>query len=150
MAKLSGARLRHAGWSRAGAAWVAAAVLLLWFSGVALYAWPAEGTFELAPWQLWLRRSALVVHGCTVWLLLVVAGRWVGAHLGAVWHRHRNTTWVLGVTSGVLLLVVASTGLLLLYGPEAVRTAASAVHWWTAVLVPLLLAMHGRGWLFRT
>lgn len=139
----------HGGWNRRAVAWTAGGVLLLWVTGVALYLWPAELTFELAAWQVALRRAALVVHGGTVWLLCLLAGRWVWPHIALVWPSRRGATWMLGMASASLLLTVALTGVLLLYGPEPAHAAASAVHWWIALTLPALLALHGRKWLRR-
>jgi hypothetical protein len=150
VAKLKRATLRHAGWTRAGAVAVAAAVLLLWVTGVLLHVWPADSTFELAPWQQELRRIALVLHGCTVWVLCFLAGHWLWTHVATVWHRRRHSTWMTGTITGVVLVVVAGTGLLLLYGPEPLRVPSAIVHWWTAVGLPVLLALHSRAWWLRT
>jgi hypothetical protein len=146
VAKLNRLAARHGGWTRTGFAWVAAALLLLWLSGIVLYAWPAEAAFDLAPWQTWTRRVALVAHGSSVWVLCFLAGHWLWGHVGLVWQRRRNSTWVLGILGAALLLSVAFTGLLLLYGPEPARGGAAAVHWWSALALPLLLGVHGRAW----
>jgi hypothetical protein len=149
VAKLNRFVALHGGWHTRAVAWTAAGVLLLWASGVVLYLWPAEETFQLAAWQLLLRRAALIAHGCTVWAFCVLAGRWVWPHVVLVWDYRRGATWLLGVAAAALLGAIAASGLLLLYGTEATHAPASATHWWTAVGVPVLLALHGRGWLRR-
>lgn len=146
----NGAAARN-GWSGAALAWTAALVLLLWASGVILYLWPAEALFQLGPAQVLLRRTAVVAHGAGVWLLLVLAGRWVWPHAALVWRRRADFTWFLGVAMAALLLAVAITGLLLLYGPADGHDGASALHWWMALGLPLLLAVHAwRRWARRT
>jgi hypothetical protein len=136
------AHVRRSGWSTAALGWTATLVLLLWGSGLLLYLWPAEALMELSPAQVLLRRLALVAHGAGVWLLLVFAGRWVWPHALLVWRRRPNTTWMLGIVMTVLLLIVAGTGLLLLYGPADSHDGASALHWWMALGLPLLFAVH--------
>jgi len=146
VAKLKRMVLRHAGWTRPGAVAVTAAVLLLWLTGVLLFAWPAESSFELPPWEQELRRIALVLHGCTVWVLCFLAGHWLWTHVATVWRRRRHGTWMIGAATAVVMTVVAGTGLLLLYGPEPLRAPSAVVHWWTAVGLPVLLAVHARAW----
>lgn len=149
MAHLNRFAGQHGGWNTRGVAWTAGGVTLLWITGVVLYLWPAEVTFQLAAWQVALRRASLVVHGGSVWVLCLLAGRWAWPHAARVWSYRRGSTWVLGIASASLLLAVALTGFLLLYGPEPAHATASAVHWWTALAVPALLALHGRKWLRR-
>ena len=134
---------RRGGWTRGGIAWIAAVGAVLWLTGVVLYAWPAESLFDLAPWQVALRRGAVVVHGTCVWLLCFLAGHWLWSHLAQVWRRRPGTAWLLGLAGAALLLLVAASGLLLLYGTEAIRAPASATHWWSAVALPGLLVVHG-------
>jgi hypothetical protein len=137
------AHVRRSGWSGAALAWTATLVVLLWGSGVLLYLWPAESLMELGPAQVLLRRIALVAHGAGVWLMLVFAGRWVWPHVLLVWRRRADTTWLLGVAMAVLLIAIAATGLLLLYGPGDSHDGASTLHWWLALGLPLLFALHG-------
>lgn len=147
MAKLKRSHSLHGGWNRRALAWTAASLLLLWASGVLLYLWPAEETFQLAPWQANVRRAALVTHGCIVWAACVFAGRWLWPHVLLVWNYRRAATWWMGLVGAGLLVLIASSGLLLLYGTEATHAPAGAAHWWTAVALPVLLAVHARGWL---
>ena len=149
MAKLKRAASLHGGWNRRALAWTAASLLLLWASGVVLYLWPAEATFQLAPWQAHLRRTALVMHGCIVWAGCVFAGRWMWPHVLLVWGYRRGATWWMGIAGAALLAVIAASGLLLLYGTEPTHAPASVAHWWTAVVVPVLLAVHARDWIRR-
>lgn len=149
MAHVNRFAAHHGGWNAHAIAWTAGGVVLLWITGIVLYVWPAEVTFQLAAWQVALRRAALVVHGGSVWVLCLLAGRWVWPHIAQVWSYRRGSTWVLGIAGATLLLAVALTGFLLLYGPEPAHAAASAVHWWTALALPALFALHGRKWLRR-
>ena len=149
MAKLKRALAPHGGWNRRAVAWTAASLLLLWASGVVLYLWPAEETFQLAAWQAAVRRGALVTHGCIVWAACVFAGRWLWPHMLLVWDYRRATTWWIGLAGAALLAVIAASGLLLLYGTEATHAPAGFAHWWTAVKLTVLLAVHARGSLRR-
>ncbi len=136
------AHVRRSGWSTAALAWTATLVVLLWGSGLMLYLWPAEALIQIGPAQVVLRRAALVAHGASVWLLLLFAGRWIWPHALLVWRPRPNVTRMLGVVVAVLLLLVAATGLLLLYGPAGSHDGASAIHWWMALVLPLLLVVH--------
>ncbi|NML46718.1 hypothetical protein HHL11_23445 [Ramlibacter sp. G-1-2-2] len=143
MARLIHPHARRTGWSGTALAWTATLLALLWASGLLLYLWPAEALMELAPAQVLLRRVALLVHGTGVWLLCMFAGRWIWPHAQIVWRRKRTGTWVLGIAMASMLLAVAATGMLLLYGPADSHDGASALHWWVAVGLPLLFAAHG-------
>lgn len=135
---------RHGGWPRGGVALSAALVLALWLTGLLLDAWPAEQAALLAPWQSQLRHEAVVVHGAGAWVFCLFAGRWMWPHAALVWRRAVDATWLLGLVGAAIAVLVAATGLLLLYGPGEVRDAAVVVHWWTAVGWPALLLLHAR------
>lgn len=144
------APLRRSGWSTAALAWTATLIVLLWGSGVVLYVWPAEALMQLGPVQTLLRRSALIAHGSGVWVLCVLMGRWAWPHALLVWQRRPDATWTLGMVMLTVLAVVAGTGLFLLYGPADGHDTASALHWWMALGLPLLLAVHAwRRWFRR-
>lgn len=136
------AHLRRTGWSRAAIAWTAALVVLLWGSGVLLHVWPADASFDLGATQMAWRRTALVAHGAGAWMFCLFAGRWIWPHAALVWRRRASWTWVGGIGMALVLLLVAVTGLLLLYGAAEIHPAAAAVHWWVAVGVPVLLLAH--------
>lgn len=137
------AQPRH-GWTRAGIRLGLALLLALWVSGVLLWWWPAELSFQLAPWQSGLRRTAVVLHGVGAWVLCVAAGRWAWPHLVRTWGLPRRRSWWLGVGSLGLLSVAAVSGLGLLYGPGDWHEAIGQWHWWLAVGWPLLVALHAR------
>ena len=144
------AAARRSGWSTAALAWTVTLVLLLWGSGVVLHAWPAEALMQLGPAQMALRRAAVVAHGTGVWALCLFAGRWAWPHALLVWQRRPDVTWTLGMLMATMLAVIAATGLFLLYGPANGHEGASALHWWMAVGLPLLLAAHAwRRWARR-
>lgn len=134
---------RRSGWSGAALAATVTLVLLLWGSGIVLYLWPADALLQLGPAQALLRRIALVAHGAGVWFLCLFAGRWAWPHVLLVWRRRPTTTWIVGLVMALLLLAIAATGLLLLYGPGDSHDGASALHWWLAVGLPPLFALHG-------
>jgi hypothetical protein len=140
---------RHGGWSRRAIAWTAAALLLLWVTGVLLYLWPAADTAGLDSWQAGARRWTAALHGGVVWLACVFAGRWIWPHLGWIWSRHRTAMWFLGIATLTLLVLAACTGLALLYGPGSAHDMVASWHWWCAVAIPVLLAWHGKGILQR-
>lgn len=140
---------RHAGWPRGGIALSAALILALWLTGLLLDAWPAEQAPLLAPWQSQMRHAAVVVHGIGAWAFCLFAGRWAWPHAALVWRRAADATWLLGLAAAGLALLVAASGLLLLYGPGDARDAAVLLHWWTAVGWPALLLLHARKLLAR-
>lgn len=144
MARLRPYARRHAGWPRSGIVLSAALVLALWLTGLLLQAWPGEQAALLPPWQAQVRHSALVVHGIGAWVFCLFAGRWIWPHAMLVWRRAVDATWVLGLAAAGLVLLVAVTGLLLLYGPGDAREVSIAAHWWTALGWPVLLALHAR------
>ena len=136
------AHVHRTGWSRAAIACTAALVVLLWASGVLLQAWPADAAFDLGPTQLAWRRTALVAHGAGAWVFCLFAGRWIWPHATLVWRRRVNWIWLGGVAMALVLLLVALTGLVMLYGAADVHPAAAAVHWWVALGSPALLLAH--------
>ncbi|MGZ5179437.1 MAG: hypothetical protein ACXWC2_03105 [Ramlibacter sp.] len=136
---------RHAGWPRRGIVLSAALVLALWLTGLLLEAWPAEQTPLMQPWQAQLRHAAVVLHGVGAWIFCLFAGRWAWPHAALVWRRAPDATWLLGLVAAALALLVAASGLLLLYGPGDAHDASAVAHWWTALGWPVLLALHARG-----
>ena len=133
----------HAGWSRAGWYCCAAVTLLLWLSGWALHQIEPERLMELPAWQIGLRHAAQVLHGVLAWAFCLLAGRWVWPHLGLVWRRYtqRWAGW-LGLVSLGRLLLLALSGLGLLYGLADWRDALIPWHWYVGLGWPLLLGMH--------
>ncbi|HVZ44482.1 MAG TPA: hypothetical protein VHA82_11785 [Ramlibacter sp.] len=135
---------RHAGWTRAGVVLTGLVILILWLTGVVLYAWPADDTAVLDSWHMEVRRAAVTVHGSATWLICLFAGRWIWPHVGRVWARSRTTMWGVGIAMLSLLLVAVSTGLALLYGPAAQHDWIARAHWWSALPIPAVAAWHAK------
>lgn len=146
MAKLSPWDPRkHGGWTRAAALSAAATLLLLWLTGIVLYAWPGADAAALEPWEASLRHWAAVLHGGIVWVLLVFAGRWIWPHVTGIWRKPKTVTWFIGFAMLGTLVVATCTGLFLLYGPAGSHDAVASGHWWNAVAVPAVAAWHAKG-----
>lgn len=132
------------GWSRGGVLAGLALLLALLASGVLLWWWPAESAFERTPAQAAWRHAALVLHGAGAWGACMAMGRWVLPHVRRAWRLPSGGTWWLGLAAGLLLGVLALTGLGLLYGPADGHEAIGTVHWWAGLAWPALLLPHAR------
>lgn len=136
------------GWTRTlFIAWVVC-LLLLWLSGVALRQSPTETLLDMSEQVHALRRAAQVLHGVCSWAICLLAGRGLWPHLSVMWRgRARQRLWWWGWAGLTLLLVLTVSGLMLLYGTEAVLAITSALHFWSGLFVPLVLALHvGLAW----
>lgn len=136
---------RHAGWTLAAITLTGAAVLLLWLTGLVLYAWPSVDIAELDPTRAEVRRWAVAVHGSLVWAVILFAGRWAWPHVGAMWRRPYSLTWWVGLATLTLLLLATGTGLTLLYGPGELHDWTASGHWWCSLTIPVFLGWHVKG-----
>lgn len=134
---------RH-GWNRLGIRLGLALLLALWVTGMALWWWPGDDLFQLAPWQAAMRRGAVVVHGVGAWVACVALGRWAWPHVTRTWHLPQRRTWWLGIAGLALLALVALSGLGLLYGPGDWHEGLVQWHWWVSVGWPALVLVHAR------
>ena len=92
------------------------------------------------PLRLW-RHRLLIVHGCTAYLLLWLAGSLFPQHQWGAWKAHRNR--VSGATLSTVLLLLALSGLLLYYPPgDDWRDAESLVHQVIGGLLVFMLPLH--------
>jgi hypothetical protein len=136
---------RSAGWTRAAIVLTGLAILLLWLTGLVLYAWPSADIAELDPARAEVRRWAVVIHGSLVWVAIFLAGRWAWPHVGAMWRRPHSLTWWAGIATLTLLLVATCTGMTLLYGPAALHDWTASGHWWCSLAIPAFIAWHAKG-----
>lgn len=132
-----------AGWARSTFLLMVGVCLLLWVTGVVMYAWPASEVMDLTPVQASLRHVAGVVHGVITWLFCLVCGRGVWPHVRIMWHKHRaSRQWLLGLINFLVLAVMALGGLVLLYGSPETRDAVSPVHFWVGAVCPVVFLAH--------
>jgi hypothetical protein len=85
------------------------------------------------------------MHGVLAWAACVLVGRWVWPHVSLMWTRRggRGQAWWLGLVTLLVGLLMAGTGLGLLYGPADWREDSLALHWWMGLGWPLLCLVHG-------
>jgi hypothetical protein len=87
--------------------------------------------------------SWLALHGAGATVALAAMGGVLAVHSAPAWREGQNRASGLGFGAGIALLVV--TGYLLYYaGGEALRDAASVLHWALGLAAPLLLVFHIR------
>lgn len=131
------------GWTRTTALAWAMCFLLMWVTGVVLYLLPSQELLEMSSTEQSIRRGAVVLHGVLTWLLCVLSGRAVWAHVPCIWHRRSHArAWWWGVLSLLVLGVLVVTGLVLLYGTESVHQASSVTHYWTGMMALVVLLAH--------
>jgi hypothetical protein len=135
---------RHlAGWGRAPFLAMTAICLLLWGTGVVMFAWPASELMDMTPAQASWRHASGVVHGVLTWLFCVMCGRGVWPHVRVMWHKHRETRkWLLGLANLALLLALALSGLMLLYASPDLHDASAPLHFWMGAVGPLIFLAH--------
>jgi hypothetical protein len=116
---------------------------LLWVTGFVMLGWSSIDMLEISDSEALLRRSATVAHGVMAWVFCVLCGRGVWPHVQAMSHRHMNR-WQSGwgwVNLSVVVLLAVS-GLLLLYGSAAVHEFISPGHFWVGALAPMSYVLH--------
>jgi len=141
-----------AGWGRATFAWMASVIVLLWLTGLLMYAWPTAELMDMSELQALLRRGSGVMHGVLSWAFCVMCGRGVWPHVRMMWHKHsERATWWWGMTNLAGLLLLALGGLVLLYGSPDWHEAMSPVHFWLGAVLPVIVLAHTwRRWLGRS
>ncbi|MBA2674914.1 hypothetical protein [Ramlibacter sp.] len=136
---------RHTGWSAVGLAWLATVAAGLWLSGTVLFGWRPDEALESGVALMAARHWIIVLHGALAWLACLLAGRWVWPHVPQVWRRRGlMRAWVLGIATLVTGLLIAFSGLALLYAPASVRDASWRVHAWVGIAWLPLVALHWR------
>lgn len=114
---------------------------LLFATGIAwlLLEWFVRVASEFGPEHHPAQHIALIAHGVVAYAFLILTGAMIPVHITGGWNAKRN------VRSGIILiatlLLLGATALGLYYlGDEALRTAASAIHWVAGLIaLPLLL-----------
>lgn len=123
--------------------WLYAVLLLLWTTGV-VYWWAAEfwqvqATFgpEASPWQARL----LHAHGILATPALLIIGSLMVVHWARGWRRELGR--VPGLSMLLVMTLLVGTGTVLWYAAdESWRNAASFLHEWLGVALPILLTGH--------
>lgn len=146
MRRAPGQKLPHAGsiiLHGAHKAWVHGSLLVLFVSGLVWlllhYFAVREGTFGPEPHPLEYR--SLQLHGVTAYLAVFLSGSLLHGHMRRAWHLRRNRRTGVLMLSTLMLLAGSGLGLYYLSG-EAIREAASWLHWGLGLLAPLLLLGH--------
>ena len=89
------------------------------------------------PAAAWLLR----LHGAAAMLVLGILGVLLPLHVRRAWHARKNRFSGAGMVALCALLV--ATGWLLYYASgETLRPAASAIHLWLGLGLPLFLVIH--------
>ncbi|MFL5208458.1 MAG: hypothetical protein ACJ8CC_04850 [Microvirga sp.] len=94
---------------------------------------------EFGPEHHSAQHSLLIVHAIGAYAFLLVVGAMIPVHIPLGWHQRRNR--ISGVALIGLLALLSLTAMGLYYvGEDALRAAASLVHWFVGVVaVPALL-----------
>lgn len=117
---------------------------LLWVTGIVMLGWPSTDMLEMSDSETLLRRSAAVVHGVMAWVFCVLCGRGVWPHVQAMFRRQLNRwQWGWGWVNLSVIVLLAVSGLLLLYGSAAVHEIMSSGHFWVGALAPMPYLLHG-------
>lgn len=137
-------KTRHlAGWGRTTFWMMAAVSALLWSTGVVMFFLPVSELMEMTPSQTVLRHTSGVLHGVSTWLFCVICGRGVWPHIRVMWHkRTEKTKWILGQMNFIVLLVLAFSGWVLLYGSSEMHESISPLHFWMGAACPLIFMAH--------
>ena len=125
---------------------MAALVMVLWITGIAMRMWAGDDSvLEAPPWQAEWRHAAVVIHGVLAWLFCVVTGRWIWPHTTVFWRKRSHTLrWWLGLLTALISICLAIGGLCLLYGSPPLREITTPVHWWAGLVWPVVIALHTR------
>lgn len=137
-------RAKHlAGWGRATFWGMAAVSLLLFLTGLVMFALPVTELIDMTPAQAMVRHTSRVVHGVATWVFCILCGRGVWPHVRVMWHKQSDRlNWALGLFNLGLLAAIALAGLVLLYGSPDLHEAASPVHFWMGAFCPLVFLAH--------
>lgn len=138
-------RSKHrVGWTGVAFAGLSLSLLVLWGTGWVMYAWPIADLMDMTEMEAMLRRAPGVVHGVTTWGVCVLGGRGVWPHVQWMFHHRVDWhQWGWGLVNLTLLVVLAISGLLLLYGRADWHEALSPAHFWVGAFAPLPYILHG-------
>lgn len=144
--KLS-ARAAHApklAWKRITRWIMVGQVLGFLVTGIVLAYSPVTDLESSSELQMQIRRYATVAHGSLAWAFCVLFGHTLWHHFAMAWKWPTKAwIWYLGLSSLSVLIALAVTGLILLYGGLEIRAASQRLHLWLGLVWPLLLAVHG-------
>ena len=131
--------LRTSGWNWAGLVLMLATLGVLWVSGVVI----ELGEEDLAPSLTSSTHTWVAAHGIAAWLMTLLGGRYAWTHVALCWRRpatgtHRHTGWA----TLIVWMVLAASGLWLMYGPADGHDHTSVLHWWLGLFIPALLMLH--------
>lgn len=123
--------------------WIHGTIGVLFITGAVWWALQRWGNVETEfgstahPAAPWVMR----VHGAAAMLMLLVLGWLVPVHVLRGWRARRNRRSGAGLVAVLGTLTI--TGWLLYYaGGEKLRAAASALHVWLGLTLPLIIVAH--------
>ena len=114
-----------------------------WFTGLAFFIlrdfFVIEGDFgpENHAWQY----PALTVHGLAAFLMMILFGAMVAAHLPMGWRTKRSRFWGITLMSAVSLQIITAYLLYYIAG-DASREIVGLIHLIIGILLPIVLYTH--------
>ena len=138
-------RVGWVGFAFAGLSWV---ILILWVTGLGMFLLPVSELLDMTVVESMTRRLCAVTHGVGTWVLCVLCGRGVWPHVLLMWRqRHDRRQWSWGVLNLCVIVVLALSGLMLLYGSPQLHERLALVHWGLGMVAPLPWVIHAwRRW----
>lgn len=85
-------------------------------------------------------RNVLITHGITAFLILIVIGSVLPAHIKVSWRAQRNR--LTGLLMGAVMLALSISALFLYYGSEESRDYALWMHWLIGISVFIVFPLH--------
>jgi len=139
---------QRAGWMGLAFAWLSLVMLILWATGWVMFLLPVSELLDMTVVESMMRRLSTVTHGVGAWLLCVLCGRGVWPHVLLMWRqRHDGCQWSWGVLNLCVIVVLALSGLMLLYGSPQLHERLALVHWGLGMVAPLPWVIHAwRRW----
>ena len=139
---------QRVGWVGLAFGGLTAVMLLMWATGLVMFALPVADLMDMSEQASMARRLSGVTHGVAAWCVCVLCGRGVWPHVQWIWRqRVERYQWAWGVLNLGALVLLALSGLALLYGSSELHEALSPVHVWIGVVAPIPWVIHAwRRW----